>query len=314
MSAMNRTAYVNGPAVVVLGSQYFYVDEKSAIKVDDIVDTWQIGVSGYGKVDDRKKASYVKISFKPSGMVSAGIITSLLPYLSYTPGQSMAGSSDTTVVIWPFSGVGKRSIAGAFISKMPTFTGAPTATAWGAVEITAIGKNSTAVTDSSKYDQLAAAAMADASMSVSAHMTVPYSISIGALSAPWNDVKTDEKGFTLSFNMSHKMIYVPGDGYIDAKLESVTGTLEFTPMNCSEANALALFTLFAAADGASVAGLGADITLTGGTGNPVVVGKSATLMELPSQFDASNPRTEKLKFNLQRAGGTGALATVGIAA
>ena len=311
--SMTRTSYVAGPAVVVLGSVYHYVDEKGKIKVEDITDLFEVNVGGYGKVDDRKKASYVKISFTPCGMYTTGIVASLLPWLNTNPGASMPTGTDTTVIIWPFSGTGKRSILGAFVSKMCNVQLAPQKLPFGSVEITALGKDNTAVTDSSKLDVIASASMSDTSFSVAGILTCPYTVSIGALSAPWNGVKTDENGVMFNFAMSHKMIYVAGEGYIDARLESVKGTLEFTPMNVTEAQAFALYTLGAAADGASLAALGADITVTGGTGNPIAVGKSATLVGLPSGYDNSSPRTEKLKFNLQRASGTGAIATFGVA-
>lgn len=310
--AFTRSNFSTGPGVVVVGSTYLYTDGN--IQVEESVETFPIKANGYGQVDERRKASITKITFKPVGMFTSGIASVLQPYLNYTEGQSMAGSSDTAVIVWPFSGVGKRTYPCGFISNFVGFQLASTKTVWGNVEITCIGKNATAQNDSAKFLTLADAAMSDTSLSASGIKTVPYTASIGVLSSPWDAIKVSADGVKVSGSLETELIEVDGEGYVDMILKGVKLESAFQPMGVTAAQVLTLFTAFQGQlSGASMAGLGATLTVTGGTGNPQFVGYNATLMTAPHNFQAGSPRIGELKFSHQRNGGTGALATLGVA-
>lgn len=310
--AFTRANFSTGPGVVIVGTTYLYTDGN--ISIEEIVETFDINANGYGRTDQRRKATITKISFKPVGMFTSGIASILQPYLNYTEGQSMAGSSDTAVYVHPFSGVGKRAYPCGFISNFVNFQLAATKTVWGNVEITCIGANNTAQDGASKFLTLSDASMSDTSFSNSSVKTVPYTASLGALSSPWDAIKVNADGFKVSGSLETEPIEVDGEGYVDFRLKKVTMETSFVPMGVTAAEVLALFTAFQTAKvGVSIAGLGATLTVTGGTGNPQFVGYHATLLSAPHNFQAGSPRFGELKFAHQRSSGTGALGTLGVA-
>ncbi len=310
--SFTRSNFSTGPGVVIVGSTYLYTDGN--IQVEDGVETFPINVNGYGETDKRRKASITKISFKPVGMFTSGIAALLQPYLNYTEGQSMAGGSDTAVYVHPFSGVGKRAYPCGFISNFVSFQLSASKTVWGNVEITCIGANNTAQDGAAKFLTLSDAAMSDTSFANSSVKTVPYTASLGALSSPWDAIAVSAEGFKVSGSLETELIEVDGEGYVDMRLKKVSMQTAFQPMGVTAAQVLALHTAFQTAKvGVSIAGLGATLTVTGGSGNPQFVGYGATLLTSPANYQAGVPRFGELVFAHHRNSGTGALGTLGVA-
>lgn len=153
--SVDRTTIVQGAGTVKLGTDQFF--EKGGITAQ--IETTHIEdiVSGYGLIDKTKADELVRVTFTPSGEITAALLSALYPYASTAIDASLAGAVDVVAEVHSFAGE-KLSLANAFMTRMPSLRLGAQETPFGEAEITACVKNATARTVADSLYTLSTAA------------------------------------------------------------------------------------------------------------------------------------------------------------
>lgn len=310
------SSIIRGPAIITFNSVTLYAKED--IKVRTRLDLFDIPASGYGAIDQRIKQVITEITFTPHGEVTSGILGVLFPHTAATTGASAMPATDKDLVIHPYNGKEKVTYKNAFVSKMPDLSLGATKTAFGQVTFTAIGTNNAAWSVSEHFAAIADAAFTDTGLSASGVKVVPYTAVLGALSAPWNSIKT-KSGWTISFDVGIDPYEEDSVGIMDhiyngqAKLSA-----KCNPIGIKVADLHALMATFqgnGAARGASATGNKADLVISGGSGNLTTTLKNMILSDAPHRYGTGD-RVDELELVSVRGLTTGAfdaLFSIGIA-
>ena len=310
--SISRTdsSIIRGPAIITYNSVTLYA--KDDIKVVTRLDLMDIQASGIGKIDDRIKQVITEITFTPHGECTSGILGILFPHGACSPGASAMPATDKDLVIHPYNGKEKCTYKNAFVSKMPELGLGATRTAFGQVTFTAIGTNNAAWSVSGRFADVADAAFSDSGLSATGVKTVPYTAALGALSAPWNSIKT-KSGWSLSFDVGMEPQEEDSTGIFDyiyngqAKISA-----KCNPIGIKAADLHALMATFqgtGAARGASATGNRAALVITGGSWNPIVTVNDMILAEAPHRYGIGD-RVEELQFTSSRGLSTGSPNTL----
>lgn len=307
MAIISRTDTIyRGRAIVTYDGVTLY--SSTPVQVRTRTDYFDIPVAGVGVIDKKIKQVITEVTLTPHGEITAGILSKLFPHTSATPGSSAIPATDKSLVVHPANGKEKLTFKNAFVSKMPDLMLSSVKTALGQVTFTAIGTNAEAWSASEHFVALADAAFSDTGLAATGVKTVPYSASLGALSAPWNDIKT-KSGWVVSFDVG-----------LDAQEEDSIGLFDYlyngqARISCkcnpiglkvADLHSLKLLQSSGAARGASGTGLKAALTITGGSGNPILVVNNCVLDEAAHQYDTGD-RVADLELVTVRGLTTGAL-------
>ena len=180
-------------------------------------------------------------------------------------------------------------------------------TVFGQMTFTCIGRNAEAWTVADHFVKVEDATFADTTGPGKA-LTVPYSATLGALGAPWNDIKT-KSGWTFSPNVSMTPYEEDSIGIFDYKYgEEHSCSIKCNPigLKVADLHGLKLLQGTDAARGASGIGLKQALTVTGGSGNPILVVNDCVLDEAAHQY-GNDDRVGELAFTSVRSLTTGAL-------
>lgn len=307
MSVIDRTTTVyRGRAIVTYDGVTLY--SASPVQVKTRTELFDIPVAGIGVIDRKIKQVITEVTLTPHGEITAGILSKLFPHTSATPGSSALPATDKSLVVWPANGKEKLTYTNAFVSKMPDLMLSAVKTALGQVTFTAIGTKAEAWSAANHFVTLADDAFTDTGVAATGVKTVPYSATLGALSAPWNDIKT-KSGWTVSFDVG-----------LDAQEEDSIGIFDYlyngqAKISCkcnpiglkvTDLHGLKLLQSTGAARGASGTGLKQALTITGGSGNPILVVNNCILEEAGHQYDTGD-RVNELELVTVRGLTTGAL-------
>lgn len=307
MGVISRTDTIyRGRAIVTYDGVTLYSAQPVAVRTR--LDLFDIPVAGVGAIDRRIKQVVTEITLTPHGELSAGILSKLFPHTACTPGTSALPAADKSLIVHPANGKEQLTYKNAFVSKMPDLLLSPVRTALGQVTFTAIGTNAEAWSTASHFVALADAAFSDTGLSATGVKTVPYSASLGALSAPWNDIKT-RSGWTVSFDVGLDAQEEDSQGLYDYLYNGTARvSAKCNPIGLKVADLHGLMTLqgSGAARGVTALGNKAALTITGGAGNPIVVVSNCMLESAPHAYDIGD-RVEELEFVTVRSLTTGAL-------
>lgn len=307
MSIISRTdTLYRGRAIVTYDGVTLY--SAQPVQVKTRTDYFDIPVAGVGVIDRKIKQVITEVTLTPHGEITAGILSKLFPHTSATPGSSALPATDKSLVVHPANGKEKLTFKNAFVSKMPDLLLSTVKTALGQVTFTAIGTNAEAWSAAGHFVDLADAAFSDTGLSASGVKTVPYSASLGVLSSPWNDIKT-KSGWVINFDVG-----------LDAQEEDTIGIFDYIyngqakisakcnplGLKVADLHSLKLLQGSGAARGASGTGLKGALTITGGSGNPVLVINNCVLEEAAHQYDTAD-RVNDLELVTVRGLTTGAL-------
>lgn len=306
-----RSSILCCPAIVQIGGQTFY--SAGDIKLTPVPETFTPTTAMYGPGVPKLKGVSFKISFQPKGKWTTAMLAVLYPYASAVTGQSVYGSTDTPCVIHPVDGAEKITFSCAAITKSPDNQFAPDSELFKEVEIECILKNSGDVSAVDAFYTLADASFTDTSYSESDNITVPYTVSLASVGAPWDAIST-EGGVSVSYKLTLNPKMVSGLGMVDRRFASQEVEITFKPVGMTVANVLSRLKLQGSgvAIGQQMSAGAANIVISGGSTKPQAVFNNAVLID--AGFLYGEPlRHDALKFVVTRPTG-GAFYSLGLAA
>jgi hypothetical protein len=311
---LTRQSIVRGPAIVQMGGQTFY--SKGDIKVAIAPETFDVSTSVHGKVGQRMKDLMAKITFVPAGMWTAGQLAVLFPHTNPTFGASLFGSTDVPVTIHPVDGAERMVFTSGAITKMPGVVLSPVETALKEVEITCVlGNGLDRSNAAALYTYTASATFTDTSFSLANVLTVPYTASLAAASAPWNAIET-EAGFECSFDLKTSPVKVGNLGTIDFSVSALDISVKLKPVGMTVKQVLDRLKVQSTgvALGMDMSAGAANLTITGGTNNPQVVINNVRLKDSNLIYGAEALRHDTIELIATRPSGGGAMFTIGLGA
>jgi len=291
MAGVTRQSIVRGPGTVKLGTQQFY--DKEGIDAALEIQRNQIAVSHFGTVDERIDDVTGKISFTPSGQITAPILAVLYPYTTPNIGASVCGVADVACEVHSKSGV-KVVYHSAAMSNMPDLLLSAKKTVFGTAEIVAVLKNGAERTDADSLYTISSAEWSGGTFATSNIKTVGYT-------ASWNSLSfRSSAGFTISPSVNMTPVAVDDLGTIDYTLDDVSIMAKCVPLGLSETQIYGAMQLQGAGAGigASLRG-GNDLTITGVGGLTVVI-RDAALVSGPFKWGKSELRAGEIGFIGQR--------------
>jgi len=315
MSIIDRTtAFYRGRAIFTLNGVTLYPGPQPAL-IKTTTDYVTVPVAGQGVIDKKIKQITTEITLVPHGAISAPILALLYPHTNPIPGASAMPSTDQALVVWPANSHEKLTFPSAFVSKMPELYLSAVKMAFGQMTITCIGRNAEAWTVADHFVKVEDATFADVSGAGIA-LVVPYTASLGSLTAPWNNILT-KSGWTFSPNIALDAREEDSIGIFDYLYkEEHTCSVKCNPigLKVADLHGLKLLEGSGAARGASATGLKQVLTITGGSGNPILVVNNCVLDTAQHQY-GDDDRVGELEFTTVRsltAGALNALFSIGL--
>ena len=304
-----RSSIIKGPGTIQLGAAGPVFYDSDGIDADVELTTGEVKTSMHGPVDQFVDDRQGKIGFTPVGEIAAADLTALFPHQTPVIGASLFGATDTAAIVHSLAGQ-KVTFHAAAVTKMPDLILSPGKTPLGAVELTAILKNSGDPADDNSLYTIAAEAFSDTSFATANVKRLVYA-------GVWTDLLASiitEDGWTVSFDMGIKFQQIDDFGTVDAYLESVTAKAKCKPANLSESDVLGALRLQSTggARGTSMR-QGKDLVITGAGSGLVVTLKDAVMDKGPLRWGATDLRPGEIGFTAQRAeseGTFGSLFTV----
>ena len=255
---LQRSTLKTGPAIVIFDSASIYF--KNGLTLSEELETFEIPVDNFGKVDDRVRDRRVRISGVPAGEWEN--LSVLFPWLASPIGTRLHGDTDRPLVIHALDGT-RYTYHNATLTTMPSLRFAATETLIGNVEFTARVKDNTEPSADNSLVTRDSATFTDASFSTAAVKTQPYSLAWG--SDPWDDFQTTD-GVSVEFAMQTDPLSVDGYGVLDEILRDIQVTARFSPLGLTQANLdskLLIQGNAASQQGASLNARGEDLVITG---------------------------------------------------
>lgn len=309
---VQRSSILRGPAIVQMGGQSFY--SKGDIKVTPEVSTFPVASSIYGKAGERLSDIMIKISFTPVGMWTTSLLAVMFPHTNPTIGSSLFGASDTAVTLHPTNGSEKIVFSCGAVTKMPGLILSAIDTSFKEMEITCLLKNNADRSAADALFTISDDAFVDTSFALSSIFTVPYTTSLASASSPWDAIST-EAGVEIDFDQQNSPVVVNGLGTVDMSLSGLDITVKFKPVGMTVAQVLSQMKLqgTGAKIGQDIAASANNITVTGGSGNPIVVVNSVRLKNAAQIYGAEALRHDTLEFIATRPMAA-AMFSIGLAA
>jgi hypothetical protein len=308
----DRTTIVKGAGAVKIGSVQLYSKGEIGATLDP--ETFEIPVAGYGSVDERLADSIGRITFTPSGRLSADILTALFPYGTPVIDASVFGSTDTATEVHSIAGQ-KVVFHNTAVTRMPALKLSARETAFaGAVEITAISAKATARTNAAAIFTGPTAAAFTPNITVADIKTLPY---VGTWGTGGGAVTIETKeGWDVEFDVTLEPMQLADHGTVDMYLKSVTARARCIPLNYAENMLALLHTQGAAAVIGSTMREGKNLAIAA-TGGLTVTLFDAAPVSGPIRWGESMLRAGELGFKATRAfsgGVPGALFSVAMTA
>jgi len=256
--AITRSSLKTGPAIVTFDGAVVYF--KNGLKLTEVIETFEVTVDNYGKVDDRVKDRKVTISGTPAGEWES--LAMLFPWLGAVIGARAHGDTDRPLVVHAIDGT-RYTYHNATLTKMPSLKFAPTETLLGDVEWMARVKDNTEPTAANSLYTRDTAAFVDASFVTANVRTQPYTLSWGT--TPWDSFATVD-GVEVTFETKWQDLTVAGYGVLDQILENLQVSAKFKPLGVTQAAIDAKLLLqgaAGAAQGSSLNARGVDLSIVG---------------------------------------------------
>ena len=261
-----RSLIKTGPAIVLHDGATHYF--KTGLTIDEQIETFDVVVDAFGKVDERVKDRRAIIKGTPSGEWES--LAQLFPHVAAPVGSRIFGdAADVPLVIHAIDGT-RWTYHNVALTTMPALAFGATETLLGEADWTAITADGA---DPAAADSLVTrdtAAFADTSFLTAKILTQRYSLAWGA--APWDAFRT-EAGVKVAWNLTTADITADGLGVVDKMITGLGVTATFKPLGIAKAAIdakLALQGAAGAALGASLNARGEDLAISG-TGVYVVI-------------------------------------------
>jgi hypothetical protein len=253
-----RSTLKTGPAIVTFAGATFYF--KTGLRLTEELETFEIPVDNFGKVDERVRDRRVQIVGTPAGEWED--LAVLWPWLASAIGTRAHGDTDRALVIHALDGT-VYTYHNATLTQMPSLRFAATETLIGEVQWTARVKDNTEPSAANSLFTRSSAAFSDVSFLTANVKTQQYTLNWG--SSPWNAFHTVD-GVTVDFPITWQPLTVDGYGVVDQILEDIQVTARFRPLGVAQADIDAKMLLqgdAAATQGASLNAKGVDLVISG---------------------------------------------------
>lgn len=267
---ITRSSLKTGPAIVIYAGATIYF--KSGLNLTESIETYNIEVDNFGKVDERVSDRSVIISGTPAGEWEN--LAVLFPWLAVAIGTRAHGDTDAPLVIHALDGT-TYTYHNVALTQMPNLRFAATETLLGEVQWTARVKDNTEPTAANAIFTRASEAFTDATFLLANVKTQAYTLNWGA--SPWNSFRTVD-GVTVTFALNWTPINVDGYGVVDNILTDVGVSATFRPLGIAQTDLdtkLALQGAAGAAQGSSLAARGNDLVITGTDVHVILRGAAA---------------------------------------
>jgi hypothetical protein len=307
---ITRSSLKTGPAIVTYNGATLYF--KQGLKITETIETFNIDVDAFGKVDERVQDRNIVIAGVPAGEWEH--LTVLYPWLDAAIGTRAHGDVDVPLVVHAIDGT-RYTYHNAALTQMPALRFAATETLLGEVQWTARVKDNTEPTAADSIFTRGTSAFTHAGFSLANIKTQPYTLNWGA--SPWDSFRTVD-GVTVNFETSWSPLTVDGYGVLDNILGGINVSASFRPLNVTQAaidTKLALQAVAGAAQGSSLAARGTDLVITG-TDVHVII-RAAAAKSAAQEFGLASIRNGELQAVATRTFASGVpvpLAYVGTAA
>ncbi len=296
MTAITRSSIIRGPGSVKLGTVQIF--DAEGIKADVKIDTFDVGVSAFGKVDTRRKDITGVVTFKPAGALTANILGTLYPHGTPVIGASLLGVTDVPCLVHSLAGT-KVTFAAAALTRMPSLKLAAGEPAFsGEAEITCLIADANARTAANSLYTVAVAAWAGA-FDVADILGGVYTGVVGTGETAVTIVA--QNGWAVDFEMEVEAQVADGIGTYDLMLKSVGVKAKCMPLGLSETDHLALLNAQGAT--AIIGGTmrpGVDLVISC-PGALTVTLKEAALVEGPLAWGNTVLRSGEIGFVAHRA-------------
>jgi hypothetical protein len=269
----NEANHIAGPAIVTYDSTTWYSEDDIIVEISQA--EWTPTTSRFGNLGPRVKSLPVgRVSFKPSGQITAALLAKAFPYAFADVGKSIFSAADKALVIQTLGGqVYTFNKAG--LIQTPTMIFAADKTAFdGAMSFMVLGKTNTDALTADTFVDITAGAFTDVSFDSTKVITPGFTAAYGATTGLTAMESLD--GFRLSCPVSVTELSVNRFGTIGAYLAGIgPAECRFTPAGMTEAVWLTLVNLDGSAarlPGTETGAGTTDLVLTG-TGLTVTIAK-----------------------------------------
>lgn len=227
---------IQGPAYIGHGGVVLYVEED--ITVEELVESWTPKTT-FGEAGQRHKSRMFKISAKPVGMLTSGILNYF--YEAHLAPQTYVGVSifpvsNYALTIYSITENKTYGYVRAGIGSVPDLFCSPTKTLFGSMSWLAIGAAATSPTNANFLKITSGTISADTSFDMAKIKSDIYQGVLGALTSPFNSLGGMD-GFMFKFGYKPKNIPASDTGIADIILDSDGFNLavQFAASNLTEA-------------------------------------------------------------------------------
>ena len=298
MSTPDRTTIVKGAGAVKIGSVQLYA--KGDIDAVLNPETFDVEVAGYGALDTRFADNVGRISFTPSGRLSADILAALYPYANPVIDGSIYGATDTASEVHSIAGQ-KFVFHNTAVASMPNLKLSARNTHFsGNCELIALPKNETARSEANAIFTGPTGAAFTPSLAANSIPTLPYAAAWGT-----TDIYTKE-GWDIEFSVELEQFTCDDYGTIDFWLKSVSVMCKCQPVNLSEAILTTMRTQGSAAVIGSTMRETKDLTIAAAVGGLTFEAYDAIFKEGPLKWGQHQLRAGQIGFAATRSFDAGA--------
>jgi hypothetical protein len=300
-NAIDRSTIEIGPGVVDFNGAIIY--SMGGIKLDVDIKTAE-QINDLGSREEVLEDVDINVVFTPSDEADGTILPVLYPYGAMALGTEVFGATDVPINIWALSTGKKYTVSAGAVKNQPEFNGSGKGKIYGPCTLRGLCANNTARTTANSTLTIATATFAGRAYDRTKLKAVPYAIALAGASAPWTALLT---GAPFKFKPKEKWtdLYIEGHGVVGMVLDDLTAEVEIVkPRNVTSAQMLAQMAIQGTGiqQGASRFTGAANMTLDGGTGNPLItVNKVNVMRKTGFVFHKSDPRFDTLTFAAQRA-------------
>ena len=227
---------IQGPAYILHGGVAIYVE--SDVQVEETVESWTPKTT-FGDAGPRHKSRAFKITAKPVGMLTAGLLNYF--YAAHLAPQTFVGTSiipasNFALTICSLSENKTYGYSRAGLASVPDLMATPTKTAFGNASWIAIGAAATAPTSATFLKAAVGTITPDTSFDASKIKSDIYQGVLGADSSPYNSLGGMD-GFMFKFGYKTKTIVASDVGIADVILDADGFDIaaQFAPSNLTEA-------------------------------------------------------------------------------
>src|SRR6266550_2985908 len=231
---------IQGPAYISIAGTVLYCEKD--ISVEQTTDSWN-PESSYGPLGQRHKSRKDVLTFKPVGMLTAGLLNVL--YAAHLTPTAIGTSIITGSGVVFVSSISENKTytwRRGGISKPPGIAAKPTSTIFGSMSVTCIGMAAVQPLDAHFWHAAEAAATANTAFDQTKIISDIYSAALGARATPY-DAMGGMNGFDIEFGFDTVDIPASDLGIADIILRGLSIGCSFAPSNLTETQVNALVRL-----------------------------------------------------------------------